>query len=214
MSWIKYLFNPKRSFREAEERSKYADEMTAYAESVEAQLEEARQKLDILQVENAKLREEKSNIEAMSTQLLSQLAETRQERDKYISQLEEANKQVAEVVEIAKMVERFSELKDTYEHRISRLKNKLNDARQIINELSQEKAKTTTDNITTINLNSPKDNNRQLDSLSHRTDTSSVQTRPSQQSLFVDEELTVKHKERTVFDDNDDWFLPLPGDLD
>ena len=128
MSWVKFIFRPKHYHSEFEEVRRYSEEITAYAESVESQFANLQTKYETLKKENDALQTSKVQVEEMASQLLSQLADCRRERDEYFKKYTETEQYVAQVDEIVKMVDKFGELKQNYELRIARLKEKLANA--------------------------------------------------------------------------------------
>lgn len=223
MSWLKFIFSPKRSYREFKEVRCYSDEMTAYAESLELQLKELQTRCESLQAEKDDLQAGKTQVDEMANQLLSQLAECRQERDEYFQKFKETEQYVAQVDEIVKMVDKFGELKQNYELRISRLKKKLADAQLCISQLRDANGMhVSDDDILPIDFSrkneiketqyfeqQPKQQQKSVQAES--VGLSVVKTAEvSQPSLFVDEEMPAN----SVVDDAGDWLRRLPEDLD
>ena len=222
MTWFKCFIHPKRSFEELEETRRYADEMTAYAESVETQLAELQKKFDAIREENDTLLTSKSKVDEMASHLLSQLADCRRERDEYFLKFSEAEKQVAQVEEIAKMVDQFGELKQNYELRIAKLKEKLMNARLAIRQLKSEATVIMPeDDLVSIDfacrykLNAT-DDMSQNPIKKDAPEKASFQSEKkvqgaAQPSLFIDEELS---DSREIADDSDEWLRRLPDDFD
>lgn len=235
MSWSAHFFHPRRSAREAEEIRRYADEMTAYAESVEAQLAEVKAENEKLKKEYDDVSLAKRNVDEMAEQLLSQLAETRKERDKYASELSAATEQTKQIDEIVELVNRFGELKNNYEQRISRLKEKLADARLAIRRLSAAKGIAIADDdlvpidFNSHNLSSWTNINQSKSAFNGPKNTEPIResiTTPkevSQPSLFDTDEgkdaqkpkssINSETSTRSDTSSEECWLRPLPDDL-
>lgn len=227
MSWTKHLFHPRRSAREAEETQRYADEMTSYAEALETQLAEARASAEKLQAEQKSILASQKNVEDMAEQLMLQLGEARAERNKYAADLTEANKQVEQINEIIALVDRFEELRNNYEQRIARLKEKLADARLAIRQLSITKGiPLSDDDLVPIEFNTqtipqPIDYSKikpqsQPEKKAEHPTLPPVNREPNrevaQRSLF-DETETKPTSSSSNSGEEDDWLRPLPDDI-
>ncbi len=218
MSWIKVMLNPKKSAENLAEWKEAFDKMNLYTDELEQNHSALQEKFDNLSNENNVLKEQITDTEKTVENLLAQLAKTRSERDEYLADLHRSDQQLKQLGDILKMVEQFESLKNDYDNKIAKLKNRIEYLEEALAIATAEKQ--SAPEITPIdfdNLHHVIDNN------SNKSTTHSPQSDLATQkrqmasptpSLFDNSDNLDNHNNSSNPETaNDDWLRPLPDIL-
>lgn len=218
MSWIKVMFNPKKSAENLAEWKEAFDKMNLYADELEQNHSVLQEMFDNLSNENDALKKQITDTEKTVENLLAQLAKTRSERDKYLADLHRSDQQLKQLDDILIMVEQFESLKNNYDNKITKLKNRIEYLEEALSIATAEKQ--SAPEITPIDF----------DNLHHAIDnTSKKSVTSSPQSDFATQKKQIASPTPSLFDSpdnidnhnntsnpetaNDDWLRPLPDIL-